>query len=81
VGKTRVARIRRAAGIEVRLRRRFRRTADSEHNFPIARDVLNRQFSVKEIRRKDTLEGWLYISGNTIINDAIANMNPAIAAR
>jgi transposase InsO family protein len=73
VGRKRVARIRREAGIEVRLRRRFRRTTDSKHKFPIARNVLNRRFSVKEIRRKnsvwasdityiDTVQGWLYLA-------------------
>jgi transposase InsO family protein len=73
VGRKRVARLRRAAGIEVRLRRRFRLTTDSKHKFPVAGNVLNRRFSVKEIRRKDlvwasdityidTLEGWLYLA-------------------
>jgi transposase InsO family protein len=73
VGRKRVARIRRDAGIEVRLRRRFRRTTDSKHKFPIARNVLNRRFSVTEIRRKnrvwasdityiETAQGWLYLA-------------------
>jgi transposase InsO family protein len=73
VGRKRVARIRREAGIEVRLRRRFRRTTDSKHKFPIARNVLNRRFSVTEIRRKnrvwasdityiETAQGWLYLA-------------------
>ncbi len=73
VGKKRVARIRREAGIEVRLRRRFRRTTDSNHKFPIAHNLLDRRFSVTEIRRKDsvwasdityieTLQGWLYLA-------------------
>jgi len=73
VGRKRVARLMQADGIKVRLRRRFRLTTDSNHEFPVARNVLNRRFSVKEIHRKDTiwagdityidtLEGWLYLA-------------------
>ncbi len=68
-----MARIGREPESKVRLRRRFRRTTDSKHKFPIAHKLLNRRFSLKEIRCKnsvragdityiDTLEGWLYLA-------------------
>jgi transposase InsO family protein len=73
VGKKRVARLMRSGGIRVKIRRRFRVTTDSKHKYPIAPNVLNRRFGVREIGAMncvwagdityiDTQEGWLYLA-------------------
>ena len=54
VGRKRVARLMRAVGIGVKLRRRFRKTTDSKHKYPIAPNVLNRRFGVAAIGRRTT---------------------------
>jgi transposase InsO family protein len=59
--------------IDVRLRRRFRKTTDSKHGHPIAPNLLKRRFAIKSIRACDrvwasdityidTMEGWLYLA-------------------
>jgi putative transposase len=45
VGRNRIMRIMRAAGLVARVRRRYRSTTMSEHDQPIAANVLNREFS------------------------------------
>ena len=73
VGRKRVARVMRKERIDVRLRRRFRKTTDSKHGHPIAPNLLKRRFSIKSIRALDrvwasdityidTMEGWLYLA-------------------
>jgi transposase InsO family protein len=47
-GRHRVARLMRQQGICVRPKRRFKRTTDSNHPFPIAKNLLNRSFSTAE---------------------------------
>ena len=47
VGKARVERLMRAEGLRGKVRRRFRRTTDSEHTFPVAPNTLERQFTVQ----------------------------------
>lgn len=47
-GRHRVARLMRQQGICVRPNRRFKRTTDSNHPFPIAKNMLNRDFSTAE---------------------------------
>ena len=57
-------------GIRARRKKRFRVTTDSNHKLPVAENVLNRQFQVKEkdqvwvsdITYVDTEEGWLYLA-------------------
>jgi len=52
-------------------RKRFRATTDSNHGFPVAPNILNREFNVTELNRvwvADitpiwTFEGWLYLAG------------------
>lgn len=44
VGRKRVARLMRGMGLAARRRRRFRRTTDSRHAFPIAPNLLERNF-------------------------------------
>lgn len=73
VGRKRVARVMRKERIDVRLRRRFRKTTDSNHGHPIAPNLLKRRFAIKSIRARDrvwasdityidTMEGWLYLA-------------------
>jgi putative transposase len=70
VGRKRVARLMREGGIAGRMRRRFRATTDSNHAFPIARNVLARDFTaarpneawVTDITAVPTREGWLYLA-------------------
>ena len=46
VGRKRVACLMRAAGLQARRRRRFAVTTDSTHTFPLADNVVARQFTV-----------------------------------
>jgi putative transposase len=73
VGRKRVARVMRKERIDVRLRRRFRKTTDSKHGHPIAPNLLKRRFAINSIRARDrvwasdityidTMEGWLYLA-------------------
>jgi putative transposase len=70
VGRYRARSLMRKAKIECKQRRRFRVTTQSNHTFPIARNVLNREFAVSapnrvwvaDITYLWTHEGWLYLS-------------------
>jgi len=73
VSRKRVARVMRKERIDVRLRRRFRKTTDSNHKHPIAPNLLKRRFAITSIRARDrvwasdityidTMEGWLYLA-------------------
>jgi transposase InsO family protein len=70
VSRKRVARLMRELGIEGRRKRRFRATTDSRHRFPVASNVLMRDFDVDapntawvtDITYLATLEGWLYLA-------------------
>jgi len=69
-GKNRVARLMRVYGIQAIHKRKFRVTTDSQHNFPVAKNVLARKFSVDDpnkawvgdITHIRTIEGWLYLA-------------------
>ena len=70
VGRNRVARLMRQHGIGVRIKRRFRVTTDSKHSFPVAPNLLDRQFTAPGPNRVwladmtyiPTGEGWLYLA-------------------
>jgi putative transposase len=70
VGCKRVARLMRESGLRAVCRRRFRTTTDSKHNFPIAPNLLERNFTalrpdeswVTDITYVWTLQGWLYLA-------------------
>jgi len=70
VSRKRVARLMRHRGLAARRRRRFRVTTDSRHAFPVAANVLARQFAapapdtvwVTDITYIPTGEGWLYLA-------------------
>jgi transposase InsO family protein len=70
VGRKRVARLMRENKLAGRMRRRFRTTTDSRHSFPIAPNVLQRDFTaaapdeswVTDITFLWTKQGWLYLA-------------------
>jgi len=70
VGCKRVARIMREKKLVARTRRRFRTTTDSKHDFPIAPNLLARDFTanapdrawVTDITFVWTAQGWLYLA-------------------
>lgn len=72
VGQKRVARLMRREGLEGRAPRRFVRTTDSNHTYPIAPNLLQRQFDVNgvaidrvwvsDITYIPTHQGWLYLA-------------------
>ena len=70
VGRGRVERLMRENGIQARRKRRFRRTTDSCHPFPVADNVLARDFEaekpnqawVTDITYIETGDGWLYLA-------------------
>ncbi len=70
VSRPRVARIMKAAGIRARIPRRFVATTDSRHNYPVAPNILNREFTaarpgqvwVSDITYIKTNKGWLYLT-------------------
>jgi len=65
-----VERLMRDNGIQARRKRRFVRTTDSKHGFPVAPNVLNREFTVEQpnevwvtdITYVATNQGWLYLA-------------------
>ena len=73
-GRKRVARLRREAGLRVKVRRPLRpKTTDSRHSHRVAGNVLDRRFAVTEIEATNriwagdityipTREGWLYLA-------------------
>jgi putative transposase len=70
VGRNRIARLMHRNGIRARQKRRFRKTTDSSHTFPLAPNLLARQFTaaapnkiwLADITYVPTLEGWLYLA-------------------
>jgi transposase InsO family protein len=77
--KKRVARLMRENGLKGAQKRRFKVTTDSRHDYPIAPNLLNRQFDAKkpnscwvgDITYIWTQEGWLYLS---VIIDLFSRM-------
>lgn len=69
-GKNRVAAIMRNNGIRSKIKRKFKRTTDSEHSHPVAPNILRQHFSidapnkvyVTDITYVWTAEGWLYLA-------------------
>jgi putative transposase len=70
VSRKRVARVMRSHGIAGKQKRRFRRTTDSNHDHPIAPNLLERQFTaeapnqvwVTDVTYIPTAEGWLFLA-------------------
>lgn len=70
-GKRRVERLMAQNGISAKQRRKYIATTDSKHNLPVADNIVNREFTVKETNKVwasdityiPTGEGWLYLAG------------------
>lgn len=70
VGRKRIERLMREHGIRARRKRRFRRTTDSRHAYPVAPNVLGRRFAVKsanavwvtDVTSIWTGEGWTFLA-------------------
>ena len=70
VGRKRIARLMRSAGLTGVPLRRFRTTTDSAHAYPVAENVLDRNFTATapnqawagDITYIRTWEGWLYLA-------------------
>ena len=69
-GRCRARTLMKLAGVRVKSKKRFRVTTDSNHNLPVAPNLLNRQFNVSkpnyswvgDITYIWTSEGWLYLA-------------------
>lgn len=72
----RVARIMAENGIRAKRKRRFKTTTDSSHKFPVAANILDREFAVErpdrvwagDITYVPTDEGWLYLAALLDLN-------------
>jgi putative transposase len=70
IGRRRTARLMRENGLKARQKRRFKRTTDSHHAFPIAPNLIEQDFSAERPNQKWnadisyvwTNEGWLYLA-------------------
>ena len=71
VGRDRIARLRRELGLCCRQKCKFKATTNSNHNLPVADNLLDQTFSpsapnevwVTDITYIPTGEGWLYLAG------------------
>lgn len=69
-GKKRVARLMRENGIRAKQKKKFKMTTDSKHSYPLAPNLLGRDFSAHSSNQKWladityiwTREGWLYLA-------------------
>ena len=70
VSRKRISNIMKSLGLRVKMKRRYKNTTDSNHNLPIAPNILNRDFYasapdtkyVGDITYISTGEGWLYLA-------------------
>jgi putative transposase len=70
IGRHRVARLMRENGLKARQKTRFKKTTDSDHDGPVAPNVLDQDFSTDgpdqkwgvDISYVWTAEGWLYLA-------------------
>jgi transposase InsO family protein len=70
IGRYKVRRLMRQLGLKAKMRRRFKVTTESRHAFPVAANLLDRQFEAKapnavwtaDISYVWTHEGWLYLA-------------------
>jgi putative transposase len=68
--RNRIARIMQKNGIRSRTKKKFIATTDSNHNLPVAQNILNRDFAISEpnkvwvsdITYVRTMQGWLYLA-------------------
>lgn len=68
--KATIERLMRENGIHAKMRRKFKATTNSKHDYPVAKNVIKRDFNVKapnrlwctDITYLWTVEGWLYLA-------------------
>jgi transposase InsO family protein len=73
-GRDRIARLRREMGISCRQKRKFKATTNSNHNLPVAENLLNQNITASapnevwltEITFVATGEGWLYLENELV---------------
>lgn len=71
VGRDRITRLRRELGLRCKQKKKFKATTNSNHDLPIADNLLNQNFAptrpneawVTDITYVATGEGWLYVAG------------------
>lgn len=69
VGRKRARRLMATAGVAAKQRRAYKITTKSDHNYPVAENLLNRQFEVQapnqvwvgDLTYLPTSQGWLYL--------------------
>lgn len=69
-GKKKIARIMRKNGVRAKIKRKYKATTNSKHNYPVAENLLNQDFTangINEVWASDityiwTYEGWLYLA-------------------
>ena len=70
IGRDKTRRLMRRLGLKVKLKRKYKVTTDSKHDFPVAKNVLNREFSPSapnqvwgsDISYLWTQQGWIYLA-------------------
>jgi transposase InsO family protein len=70
VSKKKIARLMRENGLNARKRRKFIKTTDSRHSFPVCENILNRDFYAEKAGQKwvsditylRTKNGWVYLT-------------------
>ena len=70
IGRRRTARLMRENGMKARQKRRFKRTTDSHHSWPVAPNIIDQDFTAERRDEKWaadisyiwTREGWLYLA-------------------
>jgi len=70
IGRDKTRRLMKQLQLKVRQKRKFKVTTDSKHNFPVAKNVLNREFSPSgpnqawgtDITYLWTQQGWIYLA-------------------
>ncbi|MBP1760340.1 MAG: hypothetical protein H6Q63_1257 [Firmicutes bacterium] len=71
INHKRIERIMRNEGIMSKVHKKYKGTTNSNHNLPVAENILNREFETKRPNEKlvsdityiSTEEGWLYVAG------------------
>ena len=74
-GRDRIERLRRELGLHCKQKRKFKATTNSNHNLPVAENVLDQTFApavpnqvwVTDITYIPTAEGWLYLAGVKVV--------------
>ena len=70
IGRYRARNLMKKAGVSVSYKKKFKRTTDSKHSLPVAKNLLNRRFDIEkpntvwcsDITYLWTNEGWLYLA-------------------